>query len=465
MQQDISVTEPFFDAYNRNPHAIKLLFHLIQAGFIPLFGYHIFTFRLISLLFSIGTLYFFYQLASVMGQKKIALLTTLILSLDLQFLYASHLARQEIILLFALVLSGYILMRTIDNHTYLNDLTLGTILGLSIGIHPNSFIIALTIGLAYLYFIHKKKIRFKNLLILIGVVTLFALLFIGISLYMDPQFFINYSQNGKNFGTYDTFFTKWSDLKGFYQAIFMGNSYEYYMPTVKFQLLLFGAVFLLSILYSFKGKNKNLIAQLKPLLVMVFGINLGILIIGRFNVTNILFIFPFMYLMTTILFQSLEQKKQLSWLLLMITVLSTAINIPHYDNRFEDYQKNISQIISADARVLGNLNSEYCFENGQFFAYRNLQYLDDAGINFEDYIRSREINYIIYYDELDFIDKNAPQYNVMYGDLSSIHQEMKNFIDSNCEEVDSFIDSTYGTNLAPLIDQRPWTISIFKVNE
>lgn len=466
MNHAISVTEPFFDAYERNPHAIKLIFHLLQGGFMQLFGYTIFTFRLISLLFSVGTLTFFYRLCRVIGQsQKFALLTTVLLSLDIQYLYASHLARQEIIILFAMVLSAYLLISHIDKHTYFRDIAIGTVIGLSIGIHPNSFIIALTIGFAYLFFIHKKKIHFKNLLVLIGVVILFCILFIGISLYMDPNFFSNYSEHGKNFGAYNGLSGKFFDFGAFYQNVFLRESIEYYMPNIKFQLLLFGFVLIVTVLYSLKDWNKNRLSQLKPISVMVVSINLGLLLIGRFNVTSIVLIFPFMILLTAILLQHWDEKNRLLGLLILITAINTAVQIQPYASQYSEYEHNISQFIDESDVVLGNLNSEYCFANGQFFDYRNLQYLDEKGISFENYITSRNINTIITYEELDYIYENRPQYDVMYGDLTYVYPEMQDFLKSHCEEVYCFSDATYGTNLAPLIDQRQWQVHIFKVKE
>lgn len=462
----ISVTEPFFDTYERNPHAIKLIFHLLQGVFIQLFGYTIFTFRLISLLFSVGTLYFFYRLCLVILQsEKTALLTAVVLSLDLQYLYASHLARQEIIILFAMVLSAYLLISHIDKRTYSRDIAIGTVIGLSIGIHPNSFIIALTMGFAYLFFIHKKKIHFKNLFMLIGVVILFFILFVGFSLYMDPNFFLHYSEHGKNFGAYNGLLGKWFNFEVFYQNVFLGQSIEYYMPNIKFQLLLFGLVFIATVLYSLKGGNKNFVSQLKPIAVMVVSINLGFLLIGRFNVTSIVLIFPFMYLMTTVLLQSLDEKKRLLGLLILITFINTAVQIQPYASRYSEYEHNISQFIDESDVVLGNLNSEYCFDSGQFFDYRNLQYLDEKKIPFENYITARNINTIIYYEELDYIYENRPKYDVLYGDITKVYPEIQDFLGSHCQEIVSFSAPTYGTNLAPLIDQRQWQVHIFRVQE
>lgn len=77
--------------------------------------------------------------------------------------------------------------------------------------------------------------------------------------------------------------------------------------------------------------------------------------------------------------------------------------------------------------------------------------------------RPQQIEVIIYYDELAVIVANHPRYDVMYGDLTPIDAEMTAFLAEHCEEeITVFSDASYGTNLAPLIDTRPWPIHIFQ---
>ena len=45
------MTESFFDLYPRSPHAIKIVFHALQAIFISSLGYGLFAVRLMSLIF------------------------------------------------------------------------------------------------------------------------------------------------------------------------------------------------------------------------------------------------------------------------------------------------------------------------------------------------------------------------------------------------------------------------------
>ena len=480
---DIGVTEPFFNVYQRYPHAIRLLFHLLQAGFMQLFGYQIFTFRLISLLFSVATLYFFYKLSRLFCRSAgTALLATLLLSLDLQYLYASHLARQEIIIVFILVLALYLLISRIDTHRCSDDLGLGIIVGLGIGVHPNILVVAVTIGLGYAYYLYQKKISWRNLALLVLVIGLFAALFVGLSITMDPDYLAHYTQQGRNFGVGDGLRGKWQGLLLFYQHLFNQFSIEYYMPNIRFQLLVF-AVVVLSLGLLIKHRSTPCYQPLRLPLLLVFGVNLGILLIGRYNVTSVVFIFPLCYLLTVLLLETVypeqmpaepmlnthlipEKKRKKKWLpglLVLITVVLTLTGLQPPANSYAAYLSQIQTAIPGSPKILGNLNAEYAFADGQLLDYRNLQYLDDQGITFADYVAAQQIEYIIYYDELAVITENHPRYDVMYGDLTPIYAEMTAFIAEHCEEITVFSDASYGTNLAPLIDTRPWPIHIFRV--
>lgn len=481
---DIGVTEPFFNLYQRYPHAIRLLFHLLQAGFMQLFGYQIFTFRLISLLFSVVTLYFFYKLSRLFCRSAgTALLATLLLSLDLQYLYASHLARQEIIIVFILVLALYLLISRIDTHRCSDDLGLGIIVGLGIGVHPNILVVAVTIGLGYAYYLYQKKISWRNLALLVLVIGLFAALFVGLSITMDPDYLAHYTQHGQNFGVGDGLLGKWQGLLLFYQHLFNQFSIEYYMPNIRFQLLVFAVVVVLSLGLLIKHRSTPCYQPLQLPLLLVFGVNLGILLIGRYNVTSVVFIFPLCYLLTVLLLETVypeqmpaepmlnthlipEKKRKKKWLpglLVLITVVLTLTGLQPPANSYAAYLRQIQTAIPGSPKILGNLNAEYAFADGQLLDYRNLQYLDDQGITFADYVAAQQIEYIIYYDELAVITENHPRYDVMYGDLTPIYAEMTAFIAEHCEEITVFSDASYGTNLAPLIDTRPWPIHIFRV--
>lgn len=466
VNNDLSVTEPFFDGYERNPHAIKTIFHLIQILFINLFGYNIFSFRLISLIFSIGSLYVFFLLCkNIFRSDSIAIISTMLLSIDLQYIYASHFARQEIIILFFMILSTYVFYSTIHRHTFHMDIIIGIIIGISIGIHPNSFIVALTMGGIYLYMIYKKKISFKNLLLLIIIISIFALIFIGISLYMDGSFLENYRASGKQFGVDRSPYEKLLRLKSFYQNLYDGNSVTYYMANIKFQLLLFPLFFILSLITFIKDRRNQDKSGIKGISIAIIFIHLGLVLIGRYNVTSIVFIFPFMYILVvyTLLYLQRKRALYLILMLLLITNFNTATNIKAYAYSYSEYLEQLSKYVDSDSKVLSNLNTEYYFDSGNLYDYRNLHHLKDKGIIFEEYISSRDIEYIIYYDEIDYIHEKNPIYNGVYGDLSNIYDEMQEFINEKCQKVISFTNSTYGTNIVRLIDDRDWETIIYQV--
>ncbi|WP_291632651.1 hypothetical protein [Clostridium sp.] len=113
--------------------------------------------------------------------------------------------------------------------------------------------------------------------------------------------------------------------------------------------------------------------------------------------------------------------------------------------------------------VLSNLNSEFYFDNGKLHDYRNLAFLKENDLNFKEYIYKYNIKFIIYPEEMDVIYSESPKWDSLYGNLS-YYKDMKNFFETNCTLVDKFNDKTYGMRIARYIDEKDWTIKIYKVN-
>jgi len=462
---DLSVTEPFFDLYPRHPHAIKTLFHLIQIAFIKLMGYNIFTFRFISLLAGTTALYIFYKLARKITDKKIlSYLATIIMAVDIQFIYATHFARQEIILiLYLLAAFYYFLCKYRFNISIRQDIILGLILGSSIGIHPNSFVIVLPFILIFIYhLLIDKQIKLINFLALIGTLGLFALFFILLSFKFNPNFIYNYTNYGESLGVFSSIFTKIDRLDYFYKKLYYQVSGTYYTPHIKFQFIIFALAMIYAITELIFKRNKNNII----LLLIILGINVGYLTIGRYNQTSIIFIFPISYLLILNIISSMQKKYSYPIIALLITVLTfnTTSNIlidSHYN--YDDYQKEIASIVAKNDRVLANLNTEYYFDNGKLFEYRNLAYLAENGLNFSDYIATNEIKYIIYPQEMDFIYNSRPVWNILYGNLFPYYQDMKTYLKNECRLVHNFTNKTYGMRIARYVGQKEWSIKIYQV--
>lgn len=484
-KKTLAITESFFDLYPRNPHALKLVYHLIQMVFIKLTGYSIYSVRLMSLIAGVVTLYYFYRLSLMLFKSiKLALITTILLALDIQFIYASHFARQEIILLMLLI-GGFYIFQTRRPGSIHSDILLGLISGISIGIHPNSFIITLPFVFNYLYhLLATKKIKARQFIAFTLTLALFALFFIALSLYFDPHFLYNYLRYGEKLGVLNSLHTKLSQLPYFYLKIFYQVSGTYYTPDIRFQFILFGSSLLLTSLIVIKSVikrittlnrianritflNRQKTEQLAGLFLAIIAINTGYVLVGRYNQTSIIFLFPFFYLLTITLVKELQRlpRNLFITVILLSTIITSGLNL-NSDTYFNDYQRYLREIargVEQDAVVLANLNTEYYFENSKLYDYRNLSELKNYGLTFSEYIERNGIEYIIYPEEMDFIYNTRPVWNGLYGNLVPYYQEMKDFFQNNCQLVHEFENEVYGMRIARYIGKKDWKIKIFKV--
>ncbi|MTI70659.1 MAG: phospholipid carrier-dependent glycosyltransferase [Firmicutes bacterium] len=467
-EKDFSVTETFFDLYERNPHAIKSLFHLMQIVFLKIFGYSIFTFRLLSLSFATLALFFFYKLSMILFKsEKLAFFSTLLLAIDVQFIYASHFARQEIALLFSLILGLYIFYKDIKNQYY-KDIMLGVLIGLSIGIHPNSFIISLVFGSLYLYHIFiLKKFKVKNITLLISIVSLFLVFFVFLSFRFDPNFLSNYANFGSQFGVLNPITSKIDQIKDFYLKLYYSVSGTYYTPNIKFQFYLFSIIFLTTLIKIIFSKDSSKKTNLVSIIIAILSINIGIVIIGRFNATSIIFLFPLFFILTIYILKDIKRYHFLSIVSIAIILISTTTSnvLPYISTSYSDYINEIGKVVKKNDTVLANLNSEYYFENGKLYDYRNLSFLDENDMSFSDYIYSHDIEYIIYSDEMDFIYNSRPIWNGVYGNPYFYYKDMKNFLNNKCRIVHKFKDNLYGIRITRYINTRDWFVTVYKVKE
>ncbi|KPU45320.1 dolichyl-phosphate-mannose-protein mannosyltransferase [Oxobacter pfennigii] len=464
-----SVTEAFFDLYIRNPHAIKIFFHSMQILFMKIFGYGIQSFRLLSFLFGLLVLYYQYKLAEFIFRcQKKAYLAVLFLALDVQFIYASHFARQEIIVLFVLIYGLYYYIKNIENHKSKHDVLIGTIIGLSIGLHPNSFVISLPFGIIYLYDIFVcKRLKIKNFLIYVVIVSVFAALFILLSLSFDTGFFSNYAAYGEQFDILAPVTSKFMEVKEFYLKLFYGISGTYYTPNIRIQFFIFPVALVASLYKIWRNKKSHDNQKIAAIILSIIAVNAGIILIGRYNQTSIVLIFPLFYILAVNALWSLRRyyyKRAAASILATVLCGFTIYNaLPYINSSYDNYLKEISKAVKKDDKVLANLNAEYYFENGKIFDYRNLAFLKENNMNFEDYIYSREIKYIVYPEEMDFIYNQRPKWDGLYGELY-YYEDMQEFIKNSCTLVYEFSDRVYGMRIARYINTRDWSIKIYRVD-
>jgi len=473
-----AATEAFFDLLPRSPHTIKILFHFLQIIFIKIMAYQIFTFRLISLLAGSLSLFFFYKISILItDSKNLSLVALIILSLDIHFIYSSHLARQEIILVLIFLAAFYYYLKKIESNQEIygaskkeysikKDIYLGLILGSSIGFHPNAFIISLPLIMIYSWkLIFSRETKFKNYLSFGSTLAIIAFFFVYLSFQFDPNFISHYSSYGAQLGVFDSMLLKLENFKDFYLKLFYQISGTYYIPPIKFQLLFFAATALLSLIKLFLKKDDlNLY-----LFISLTAINLGYLIIGRYNQTSIIFIFPLGYLLFINLIKNINFKFKLKEILILLLIsflglnsIFTIIKDSHYN--YQDYLNQIAEVVPQDSRVLANLNTDYYFENESLFDYRNLAYLEENNLSFANYIKKNQIKYIIYPEEMDYIYNSRPSWNILYGNLYPYYQEMQKFIAQRTVLIKEFTNSTYPMRIVSKIGAKNWSVKIYKVN-
>ena len=465
--RDFSVTEAFFDARPRYPHAIKLLFHALQMIVISLFGYEIASVRMLSLLASVAALFFFYLTAKKLsGRTFFSFLLTVIFSFDIQFIYTSHMARQESLLLLSLSLCLWVFFLGDTPNTIRHGVLLGTITGLSVGLHPNSFLLACMIGSCYLawYFTHHGESK-KPLAAFIGVTGGFAAFFVFLSYCFDSKFLTHYFTNGSNeFGIDAAPADRLSGLFGFFQRLFLREGGTYYVADLRLQFVLFGfsAVFLLFffLLMRKEEESKEDCCKIFVLLCSLLGITAGIFLIGRYSQLSIIFLFPVGWLLVSFvlsLFEPFLQRLLYAALLVSTCVVSMLCIKPYLSGKtYEEYLSQAAAFVTPEDAVIANLNLDFYFENGALHDYRNLPYVMQEGGSLDAYIEENGIEYIFYTAELTYYYEHRPYYNTIYGNIM-FAGDLLRYCEEECDYLASFHNARYAPRILELIDREDYS--------
>ncbi len=472
IERNIGATEEFFHEANRNPHAIKSLFHIIQIPFITA-SFSLFSVRLLSFITGLFTLFFLFKSSFFIFKNKMhALIITSFLAMDIQFIYISHFARQEIFILLTFSICLWFFYKPIKQWSFKHDIIMGTIIGISIGIHPNIFIIATGFIFIYIYYsilnritIYNNKPTLLNTLLFVFILGLFGLLFIGMSQLLDPGFLSNYLNFGADHGVTNSLYTKLLKLPGFYGKMFSRISGTYYLPDIKIQLLFFAVSFLLIIPVNLIfRKNKSTIISL---LVLMVGINAGIIFIGKYSPPSIIFVFLPGYLITFAFLKAVisPPSKLITVIFPLIIILTTSSVlqiVPWRVTSYNNYIHKIKSHIPEESETLANLNSIFAFSPEKLFSYRDLRALNSK-LSFREYIKKYDIEYIVYSDELEIIFKERPLWNTMYGNIYPWYEDMMSFIKSDCKKLYEWSEPVFGMRITTYMGKLNSNISIFKI--
>lgn len=463
---DFKMEYTFFNLFPTTHHTMKIFFMMIQGLMIKGFGYSIFVLRLISLIFSVGSLILFYKILLHNNKRKIiCLIFTILLSLNLQWLMVSHTARQEAILIFIFLLAYYILLKSFKYEVLL----LSLILGFGIGIHPNILFLAIALGLTYLFQWITKKRKIKDLFQLVTLTGLYASLYLMVTFYINPNFLNQYSAYGTKLGVFNQLVTKFQNFYFFYYKLYHRISGTYFTVSLKYDYLAFIVLVFLLLYWFLNRHQKIVIKKSNPYLPIIFFIsmNIGILILGRYNQISIIFPIIFLYLSIAVYTSMFfKQKKYIIYLLSILVILQSYHSYTFIDQQNnENYNTFLNKfsVISQEGNILGNLNLEYRFK-ARLIDYRNLTHLEENSITIEDYIEMNNIKYIIWYEEMDYIYRNEPKWDILYGPLN-YYDDITHYLEQETELIKTFDSPTYAMRIAKYVNTYPWEVKIYKIIE
>ncbi len=457
----MGVTEPFFDLKPRYPHAIKILFHLLQMPFLLAFGYSAFSVRLLSLLFGAASLYLVFRISREMASFHISLAVTVLVSLDGQFLTAAHTARQEILLFCALLLLILVFLKGKGEVTARRAALLACITGLCVGLHPNSFLLAVGCGAAMVFLmLSRRRFVIKPLLVYIGVTGAFAACFVGISFLFDSQFPAHYSVYGDTeFGLAVPFAEKFREFLPYLQRLWLGVSGTYVLPKLQAHFLLFPALTVWAAIRAVRGKDGKLLVSLG----MILGAVLGTVLIGRYNqLSAALWMLPCFLLLPPLLSRVPLRKAALIALTAVFAVSSALSFAPALAYSYEDYLLQISAYAAPGEKTLANLNAGFYFENGALLDIRNLSYLKENDLSFADYVKTRGIKVILWPEEMDFIYSRRPDFNAVYGNPRYV-EEVEEYLKTDCTYLGEFENGGYAVRIVQELG-KPYKVRAYRVN-
>lgn len=463
-QGSLFATEPFFDLLPRHPHAIKSLFHLLQAAALALFGWGPEAVRLLSLIAGLGVLWHFHAgLSRSLKNPWLPLAGLVLLSFNVQFLYASHFGRQEILLLLVLVLCWRLYESPGGNRS--RKLWIPMAIGLAIGLHPNAFILAAMMGAFYL----ADREGRKALPNLVGITAAFAAAYAALSLAGNRTFIKDYWAYGATLGVDAAPLARLENFGAFFYKLYHQVAGTYYLPDLRFLLVLSALVVLAALALS------PFLPRLRGPLLMVPAYLAALFIIGRYNPTSVLFLFfPVLVLLMLLMDAALPGFKGkgsatglvlAAGILLAFQLATVHKELGRFDyGAYEAYIREIEKALPESPVVLGNLSSGFAFKDARFYDIRNLAFLgSEPDVDLASYIESRGINTLVYYEAYDYIHRN-PQWQILYGDDAPYYEDLQRLLAEEAELVHRFESPAYGIRIVPYMDGYPWQVSVYHLD-
>jgi hypothetical protein len=465
------VTESFFDLYPRVPHPFRWLYVSFQSIYLHGFGNTVFAMRLLSLFFGMLSLIAFaYYLRRLRLPYQ---LPTLALMLNISFIYAIHFGRQETMILFLMILA---VGTTLTGATFRPAI----LVFLAIGVHPNSFLIAIAVAMLMLFQLLRHQRPPRQLFYFIGILTLLFVCLVGIGTYASPGFFPAYLKYGSDLGLNSAPARRTALFLWFWQKLFTQTGGTYDLMAIKLWLTA-GGTLLLSPLVTRKFTDAHAI---------LYGVLLALFLLGRNNQLAVIFIMPWIifgitqmaapHFVTHTGSRTLFLRKSvlsyrgghmlLTGIIICLLTWHCYANISAYERErpyqlsYDSMLQTLQRVLPADATVLGNLNTVDAVQEMHFYDIRNLGYLDEAGISLEDYIRDRDIHYLVIHDEMTYIRQTSPTWDFLYVN-TRYFDALFQFIDDETTPLLTFDNPLYAMRIAAYSGTYPWQTTVYKIKD
>lgn len=522
----LRTTEPFFDLFPRQPHMMKLLYHLVQAPLLTLPGPQLFWARLPSLLAAAAALAILYRSSRRrFGPGCYALMIPVAMGFHVQYLYSAHFARQESMLVFLLLLADDLYDRTAKTTRFW---VVPLLIGLGATLHPNALLLAAILGCRLLVDILSGRLSGGKLLPFGSILAGWAFLLIAGSLLLNPSFFSAYRAFGSSLSVDASLASRIQNFFHFFHKLYHQISGTYWLADIRGWFLATGlsvpvALFLL---FTRTRRSRREIdspetrTDLQGMSAGVsglFGFLAGMLIIGRFNPTAIVFALPSLFRLLAHLIHLCRQippstERLLSWrtrfpriagmtmgLVLLgyaivggITAISGFLiagspqgtlqrnpSVPLLGNpQMEIYLANVRDALPSEAVVLGNLSAGFALDAVPFYDIRNLAPAGGFTPDAAAYLTQRGINTVFWYEEYDYLIRN-PQWRILYeaepdtADVaitdslpmdSGFLTGLRDVLDRHGTVIYQFEAPVYGTRIIRYMGDTPWRVTVFKID-
>lgn len=502
-EHSLAASEEVFRLTPRYPHALKTLYHVLQMPFLAV-SWSAFAARLPSLIAGIAALYFLSMIAGECGLNGWRrFIPTVLMAVDPQFWYMTHLGRQEMIIIALFLLSWSLKTRKKTAPLVALPLAAG------IFVHPNIFIVAMAIGALYTAdilrsFGQKKawRLPLRNLAFFTAVLGAAAVAGLGTSFLMDSGFLQHYTDFGNRVGAGDSLVMKILGLPRFLGKMWNRRAGTYYLADVR-PLFVFGmlgyAVNTVRTLHRKAGRERLLV--LPSLLI-------GMIVVGKYAPPTVTFLMPPLYLAFGEAFFSEWRTKGLyrrHWKR-MVLIMTTAVGILLAAISFGEIRESLRQPsyaeyvrflrgavkpMNEDERILVNLNAAFAFGYDKLVIWRDLSppagndYAGDRDVEtesvrigerftdsviaggrtgLEGFLDDCGVCWVVLPDELKYIYERRPVWNALYGNPEWYPSLIK-LLERRGEETSYGVFPNYAMRIVPYMKSSDWSIGVYHLKE